>query len=443
MSIRPVAEPQSNSKLPIPFIYTTRKDDVEEIDRAASERLEEDESASSSNSTPRHSLQNRVEVQVTPPRAAVQIRSRFFADSTDGEDSDRADSSLTVSTDSTPKNNRFISPNVSPGNFAQKNTPDTPQAVEDLTGLLDNNHPGDHLTRADSAKFNAAMKAAKKWVSPNDAKNIVRKSLGQALEKTGSATAIPTAANHTSRRLVFSSPKPDLLMNEWSLEASQVLKVNILDAPHLQELEKQGGFHICGIGHRLDEFVKARRTNPVTGVWCGQVFDPKNPTIIKKKFSSFVPRIMTLEHYQILIAQAIRDDSCKIAQQDNRRLYRIRDIDNSFVIECYFKEGGTIIRSVMPVFHYQVYNGKDPSFTVHYSYKHSLEEGNPEFLYDFEVVYSQLFELIKQYPEKKAYDMDDKIVVDLGKLYKNCPKHYNKCPIDQGFLVEISKKFLN
>jgi hypothetical protein len=441
MSIRPTAASQSNLKLPTPHFAITADDDLEQINKATSEQEEDDSASSSADSTPRD-LQNRVEVQVTPPRSAVQIRSRFFADSTDGEDSERADSSLTVSTDNTPKNNRFITPHVSPVNFGPKTTPDTPQAVTDLIGLMDNNHPGDNLTRQDRATFTAAIRRAQQWKSPNDAKNVVRQSLGTAIEKTGSATAIPTAATHAGRRLVFSSMALDELKSEWSLEAAQVFKVNILDAKHLQEIQKQGGFHICGRGHPLDAFVRARRTNPVTGVWCGQVFDPENPRIIKKKFSSFIPRMMTLEHYENLIGQAIRDDSCKIAQQDNRRLYRIQDIDNSFVIECYLQEGGTIIRSAIPVFHYQVYNPADTSFTVHYSYKHSLEEGNSELLYDFEVIYGQLFELLKECPDALVYDMDDKIVVDLGKLYKNCPKHYRKCPIDQGFLVEIPKRFV-
>ncbi len=448
MSIRPLSKSQSDTKLPAPLFNTTHTDDLNAVFRAANEISEGEDSASSTNSTPR-SLNNRVAVQVTlpitPPRAAVQMRSRFFADSSDGtgeEDSDHTVSSLNASTDSPHRGNPFITPDISPVKVVQKTTPNTPQAVVDLTSLLDSNHPGDNLTRQETATFNAAMRKAKQWVSPHDAKNAVRRSLGAALERTGSATAIPSAANNTSRRLVFASAAPDELKSEWSLEAAQVFKVNILDAKHLEELEKQGGFHICGAGHPHDELVKARRTNPVTGVWCGQVFDPENPAEIKKKFSSFVPRQMDLSQYQILIAQAIRNDNCKIAQQNNRRLYQIQDIANPFVIECYFQEGGTIIRTAIPVFHYQVYNGTDTSFTVRYIYKHSLDEGNPELTYEHTVIYWQLFELLKTCDEAIVYDMDDKIVVDLGRLYKNCPKTCTKCPIDQGFLVEIPRKFL-
>jgi len=219
-------------------------------------------------------------------------------------------------------------------------------------------------------------------------------------------------------------------------------KVFILDARHLSDLEsKDGGFHICPENHPRDAFVRQRRTSLLTGVWCGKVFDETNPAKIRKEFTSFVPRKMSLQHYQSLIALAIDNDSCKIAQQNNRRLYRVDDTDNSFVIECYFQEEGTRIRSAIPVFHYEVYNGTDTSFTVRYSYKHSLEEGNPVFLYNFEVVYSQLFELLQTYQDPLPYEMDDKIIVDIGKLYNSNPK-YGRCPIEQGILVEIPKKSL-
>jgi hypothetical protein len=207
-------------------------------------------------------------------------------------------------------------------------------------------------------------------------------------------------------------------------------------------LKRQGGFHICSAGHPRDRYVILRRTNLLTGVWCGRVCAKEDLTQILKKFTSFIPRTMSLKHYQELILQALNNDVCKIAQQDNRRLYRVVDGTNSFVIECYFEEEGMRIRSAIPVFHLEVYNGKDKSFKIEYSHKRSLADNDPLICTSHEVIYNQLFELLETYPEAIVYQTDDKIIVDVGLLYNTEHPKYGSCPIDQGLLVVISKKLL-
>ena len=106
------------------------------------------------------------------------------------------------------------------------------------------------------------------------------------------------------------------------------------------------------------------------------------------------------------------------------------------------QDEGTLIRSAIPVFHYEVYNGKDKSFKVEYSSKWSLADDDLLICTSHEVVYAQLLELLEKCPEAAIYENDEKIIVDVGFLHNTEHPKYGSCPIDQGLLVEISKKLL-
>ena len=147
---------------------------------------------------------------------------------------------------------------------------------------------------------------------------------------------------------------------------------------------------------------------------------------------------MSFDEFKVLLSEMLNNDTLKIAQQDNRRLYRIVDGDNSFVIECYFHLEGTWIRSAMPLFHYEVYNGIDKFFNLHYSTQKSLEDVLVKEIY--KISYATLFKLIKKHPETTIYDMHEKIIVDAGILF--CKEKGLKCPFEKGVYVEIPKKFL-
>jgi hypothetical protein len=211
--------------------------------------------------------------------------------------------------------------------------------------------------------------------------------------------------------------------------------VSFLDAKHIENLEHAGGFHVCPEGHLRDASVQSRRINLTTGVWCGKVFELNDSQKVLKPFSSFVPRNITLERYKILIAEAQGNDDREIARQGNRRLYEIVDGENRFMTECYLQLSDTLIRSAIPIFHYEVYEGIEASFDIHYSFKLTKDGDDPLKQLTYKVVYKTLFELLQTKPEAIVYNIDEKIIVDVGLLFENCP-------IDQGLLVEISKEFL-
>jgi hypothetical protein len=304
--------------------------------------------------------------------------------------------------------------------------------------VIDGNDLGFDLSPYSKQAFTLALRKAKEWQTPHKAKEDVRRSFTEALKRSGSTTEVPSPVG-IGRRLVFAAVDTDALMGEWTKQIAIDLRFSFLDVKHLKDLERQGGFHICGADHPRDGCVVERRTNLLTGVWCGRVCQAGNLTKTLKKFSSFVPRQMNLEQYQSLIAHAINTPDCKIAEEGNRRLYRVVDGKNTFVVECYLQEQGTVIRSAIPVFHYEVYNGKDKSFQVQYSSKGSLADNDPLISTSYEVVYAQLLELLKGCPDAIVYNTDDKIVVDLGLLYNTQHPKYGSCPIDQGLLVEIPK----
>jgi hypothetical protein len=400
------------------------------------------------------SLKGRITPPTTPPRTPPK-QSKWLDLHSSDESTDDSSESSDVDEDSPGKlvafssssycslrnsldSSFFITPPPSPKRAMLKTTPD---AVKDLEKVIANNDPGSDLTPTSDRKMKTALKKIDELESPyrSQQKLGVRARFGEALTKTGSTSEVHFPA--TARRLVFSSTNCEDVSGRWAIILAKSLEVHILDANHLKNLEKQGGFHICGEGHLLDTFVKFRRTNLLTGVWSGRVFDSKNPRIVVKEFSSFIPRKMTLEKYESLIAEAINKDTCKLAQQGNRRLYMLTDEDHNFVIECYFQEEGTRIRSAIPVFHYEIYDRANDSFKVEYSSKWSLDEKDPLVNHVFEVKYAQLFELLEKDPTAIVYKMDKKIVVDVGMLYENNPK-YGSCPIERGILVEISKEFL-
>ncbi|HEY5235340.1 MAG TPA: hypothetical protein VIJ14_04105 [Rhabdochlamydiaceae bacterium] len=395
-------------------------------------------------------LQGRVSDPSTPPR---QHRiSRLLDPQTPSDDDETGDSVSQRSNQSSPgfttsseglnkSQFGFVTPESSPHKTAPKKTPDSAEAEQSLRAIIDDHHPGYDLSPDSKDAFQGALRKVKQWQSPHKAKDSVRRYLGAALEQTGAATEVPSPAL-LGRRLIFATHNCDDIMGDWTTRLAKDLRFSFLDAKHLEDLEDNGGFHICGADHPRDRWVILRRTNLMTGVWCGRVCEEGRLNEIRKKFSSFVPRKMNLEHYQSLIAAAINTPACKIAQQSNRRLYRVVDGNNSFVVECYIQEEGTRIRSAMPVFHYEVWNGKDNSFQVHYSYKWSLADNDPLINCVHEVVYAQLFDLLKRCPDAIVYETDDKIIVDVGLLYNSEFPKYGRCPIDQGLLVEISKKLL-
>ena len=438
---RSTTNTSSQPQLPQPSfdIIPTDGSTLQEIDRVAAQQLRSDD-----DSSPR-SLQGRVTPPSTPRPARI---SRFFDLQTSSDDNEVGDADsqrsnqsspgFTTSSDSLNKSG-FYTP--SPRKAVSKKTPSSEEAVKSLSTIIDDHHPGYDLSPRSHTTFQGALRKVNQWKSPHKPKEQVRAFFRDALVQTGSTTEVPSPSV-VGRRLVFSTHNLDDIDSQWTTDLAKSLRFSILDAKHLKDLENNGGFHICGADHPRDCSVILRRTNLLTGVWCGRVCKEGSLNEIRKKFSSFVPRQMKLEHYQFLIAQAINTPGCKIAQQDNRRLYRVVDGKNSFVIECYFQEEGTRIRSAIPVFHLEVYNGKDKSFIIEYSSKWSLSEKDPLICTSHEVFYDQLFDLLRTCPDAVVYETDDKIIVDVGVLYNTEHPKYGTCPIDQGLLVEISKKLL-
>jgi hypothetical protein len=404
-----------------------------------------DEVANDEFESPRHNdatdLDGRVtsSTSSTPPKSG---RSSHFFDSSD--DNEQGDSNSQESDPNSPDvfswlhvSDGFTTPPRSPKKQDPK-TPDAEKAVKSLSRIIDGNDPGYDLSPTSKKKFNNALKTVNTWKSPHKGKDTVRKLFSATLEKTGAIAKVSAGGASSA---IFATKNPEDIRGEWTLELSKPLKFSFLDVKHLEDLERNGGFHICSAAHPRDRFVVSRRTNLLTGVWCGQVCAEKDPNKILKKFTSFIPREMTLEQYQQLIADAKGKD-IRIAEQGNRCLYRVGNDKNSFVVECYLQEGGAIIKSAIPVFHYETYNGKDKSFKIEYTSKRSLAD-NDALTHDFhEVIYDRLFELLKTHPEAIVYDTKDKIVVDMGLLYNTHHAKYGSCPIDQGLLVEISKEFL-
>jgi hypothetical protein len=434
MFARNITGSQSGAKLPAPLFNINHEDeDLEEIDRVARKSLQEDDSGSSSNTPPRVTRDHNRD---------VRTRSRFFASSSDAgeaEDSNLTHSSNGCITDGSDRDDLFRTPQEF-RTLTSETTPDTPEAIDGFKTVLNKNDLGYDLTPTSGATFGRVMKKVNRLISPDEAKGAARALFRDKLLENGSTEEIPSLV---PGRLVFSSTNRDDISCDWTTQAAQALNIRILDAAHLNDIEEgqKGGFHVCGRGHPQDAYVRLRRTNLLTGVWCGVVYDNKDPAKIVKKFSSFIPREMKFRDYKLLVAKALNSDDCRIAQENNRRLYRVGDEDNSFVIECYFQEKGTVIASAFPVFHYEVYTGESTSFKVPYSFKWSLADNDPIVPCTYEVIYEQLFELLANCQEAIVYNMEDKIIVDLGKLYSSNTK-YGRCPIEDGLLVEIPKKFL-
>ncbi len=436
---------KSQERLPRPIFnfIPIAEDTLTEIDRIAEERTVVDASRPSP-------LQGRVSPCPT-------ISSWMATLTPDGsEDDETVDSESQMSGRSSPEfqvstgslnsssgfSTPFITPESSPRKAASNKIPNTPEAVRLLTTVIEGHHPGYELSPDSKADMTSALRKVKQWQSPHEAKDNVRRSLAEALERSGSTTEVSSPLV-VGRRLVFAATETDDIMGDWTTCLAVDLRFSFLDVKHLRDLERQGGFHICSADHPRDGCVIQRRTNLLTGVWCGRVCGKGDLTKTLKNFTSFVPRQMNLEHYQSLIAHAINTPACKIAGESNRRLYRIVDGKNTFVVECYLQEQGTRIRSAIPVFHYEVFNGKDKSFRIQYSYKWSLADNDPLICTSYEVVYAKLFELLEKCPEAIVNETDDKIIVDVGLLYNTPhPKYGSSCPIDQGLLVEISRKDL-
>ncbi|HEX4840289.1 MAG TPA: hypothetical protein VFU89_07615 [Rhabdochlamydiaceae bacterium] len=414
----------SNSTRPILAANPLNKSLFEVIDEVAKEEFE----------SPRQNDASDLEGRVTPPSTSSEPArvNRFldFGNSSDDEP---------CNYDSSPERSDEF--NTSDGYSPEKQAPKTPEndkTVKSLSRIIEANDPGYDLSPSSKAEFKSALKQVNEWESPHKGKNIVRKLFADTLENTGSVAKISAG---DASVILFAAKNTDTVRGGWSLELSRSLNVSFLDVNHLEDLEKNGGFHICSATHPRDRFVISRRTNVLTGVWCGQVCAEKDSTKVLKKFTSFIPREMSLEQYQKLIADA-KEKETKIVQQNNRCLYRVTDEKNSFVVECYFQEGGAIIKSAIPVFHYEVYNGKDKSFKIEYTHKQSLSDNDPLTNVSHEVFYDQFFERLKTRPNAVVYDTDDKIVVDVGVLYNPAHPQYGSCPIDQGLLVEVSKDLL-
>jgi hypothetical protein len=332
----------------------------------------------------------------------------------------------------------FASPDSSPYK-APKKTPDTPQTLKTFSALIDNHNPGYDLSPESKTQCKGVLEKVNTWESPYKAKDTARKLFGAKLVQTGSVTEVHSPI--VGKRLLFAAHEYEDISGEWTTSVAKELKVSFLDVKHLTNLERAGGFHICGQDHPRDRSVLKRRTNIWTDVWCGQVCKEENPAKILKQFSSFIPRHMNLDRYQSLISQAINTPNCKIAQQGNRYLYRLVDENTSFVVECFLQEEGTRIKSAIPVFQYEIYNGKDTQFRVVYLCQESLDD--EVCIADYDVAYEKLFELLRTCPKEAiVYDLEDKIIVDAGLLFSTENQGYDVCPIEKGILVEISRDLL-
>lgn len=345
------------------------------------------------------------------------------------------------STDSLSSSN-FFTPSNSPQKTTLKKTPDSPEALNTLKNVMDNYHPGYDISSDYRDAFNEALEKVSEWkISPYKPKDGARQLFKEALEKTGTVTEVPSPAV-VGRRLIFSASNyEEDVMGNWTTSLAKNLRFNFIDVKHLTDMERKGGFHICGPNHPRDRSVIKRRTNIWTDVWCGQVCKAGDSNNILKEFTSFIPRHMSLEQYQSLISTAINTPDSKIAEQGNRHLYKLIDENhNLFVIECYLQEQGTRIKSAIPIFHYEVYNGTDTSFRVVYLCQESLDD--PECIDTYDVSYEKLFALLRTCAEAIVFDLEDKIIVDVGLLFNINNQDCNKCPIEKGVLVEISKDLL-
>lgn len=357
---------------------------------------------------------------------------------------DSLNSSEYLFSTNSPNSNEFYTPTNSPSKIASKKAPDSPEALKTLKAVMDNHHPSYDISPDFRDDFNDAIEKVSTWkTSPYKAKDCARQLFKEALERTGSVTEVPSP-NVTGRRLIFSTQDyEEDVMGNWTKSLSKDLRFSFIDVKHLIDLERNGGFHICGPDHPRNRSVIKRRTNIWTDVWCGQICNKKDPLKILKEFSSFIPRHMSLEQYQSLLSHAINTPSCKIAEQGNRCLYKLIDENNiSFTVECYLQEEGTRIKSAIPVFHYEVYNGIDTTFRVVYLCQESLDD--PECIATYDVSYEKLFELMKGCSEEAIlYNTKDKLIVDVGVLFSTPNKGYDICPIEKGVLVEIPKIYSN
>lgn len=369
------------------------------------------------------SLQGRVSTPTTPEK-----KQKSWADlSSSGEN-------FEGSGDDSGSTSGFNSSFSTPSPVKIKKELTTPEALQALETVMASQDPGFDLTPSSDKTMRQAVEKLDDLNSPyrSQQKARVRGSFSAALVRNGS-TEIPSPL--VQRRL-FSTSNPADISGKWTAVLAKSLDVNFLDEMHIKDLEDEGGFHVCPAEHPRDASVKYRRINLLTGVWCGKIFDLDDPQKVVKSFSSFVPRDMTLKRYQVLIAEAQGNDEREIARQGNRRLYEVVDGKNRFMIECYLKFSETLIRSPIPIFHYEIYEGTEKSFEVDYSFKLTRDGDDPQKQMTYTVFYETLFELLPAKPHAIVYNTDEKIIVDLGLLFGK------ECPIDKGLLVEISKEFL-
>ncbi len=340
------------------------------------------------------------------------------------------------STDSLSSSNFFTPPHTP----EKKKPMNSPQALKTLKNVMENNDPSNDIISKDSGEVDAALKTLSQRGSPDKSKNVARQLFKEVIEKTGTVKEVPSP-EVVGRRLIFATNDYESVMGNWTISVAKELRFSFIDERHLIDLERLGGFHICGPNHPRDRFVTKRRTNIWTDVWCGQVCKEGDLNNILKQFTSFVPRDMSLAHYNSLISNAINTPSFKIAEQNNRRLYKLIDEKhNLFVVELYFQEQYTRIKSAIPIFHYEVYNKIDTSFRVVYLCQETVDDN--VCIADYDVSYEKLFKLLKTCNEAIVYDTEDKIIVDVGLLFSTPNQDYDVCPIEKGVLVEIPKAFL-
>jgi len=415
---------------------------TEMIDKLAEEKAKQKANSNTSD------LKDRV----TTPRKTSSILDPQTPNKTDDSEGTPG-SSPSNNSDGTPQdiNTSFSLPSFDKSPYSNPGTPDhstsatpaatpsskTPTAVTRLLDVIDKNDPTCDLSPRSRKTLDAGIKKLDEVKTParkNEYTTRIRERLGKTLIATGASQVSPSC----QQRLVFSCTLVQELRDSWTTFLAHRVDVTILDAKHFQDLEDDGGFHICPAGHQRDASVHFRRTNIETGVWCGKVFDSDRPTKPLKKFSSFIPRTMTKEQYDVLISNTINDDRCKIVAEGNRRLYRLDG--KGLLVEMYFKDNGAIVRSAIPQFHYEVYRGKEKDFTIEYYDQFSLND--PRRVCTYTVNYEQLFELLLKDPAAVVYKInDDKIIVDVGVLYDRNPK-YGSCSIAQGLLVEIDRNLL-
>lgn len=173
----------------------------------------------------------------------------------------------------------------------------------------------------------------------------------------------------------------------------------IINIVHIVEGEVDGirsrGYHFS-LNNSIAVTVRAR--NPITGVFFGRF---KLGDGIAEKDSTFFPPSVDSETALVKVIQ----DAEKIAQQDNRFLYRTRT-DIPFYMEKLFQDDGCVIQSAYPLFSYE-------DFTVGRTFQitevSALES-------------TEILSALSSLPivqKHTRYELGDTVIVDIAPLFQD------------------------